>query len=80
MNLLDERVVVLRDRDEIFELSLELGVALAQHRHLTLDERDGGAARAMRKLEPEQDKRMTLEEVGMALEVIGDRALRKPSR
>src|SRR4029078_9666760 len=39
MNLLDERVVRLRDGDEIFELPLELSVALAQHRYLALDER-----------------------------------------
>ncbi len=45
MDLLDERVVLLRDGDEIFELALELCVALPEHRHLALDERDRGSRR-----------------------------------
>ena len=75
MNLLDERVVLLRDGDEILELALELRVALPQHRDLALDERDRCAARAMRQLEPEHQRRVTLEEVGVALEIVGDRVL-----
>src|SRR5947207_5322328 len=77
MNLLGERVVRLRDRDEVLELTLELRVALAQHRHLPLDERHRGAAGAMRQLQAQEDQRVPFEEVGMALQVIGDRAFRK---
>ena len=73
MDLLDEHVVLLRDGDEIFELALELRVALPQHRDLPLDQRDGRAAGAMRQLEPEHQRRVTLEEVGVALEIVGDR-------
>ena len=75
MNLLDERVVLLRDGDEILELALELRVALPQHRDLALDERDRCAAGAVRQLEPEHQRRVTLEEVGVALEIVGDRVL-----
>ena len=67
MDLLDEHVVLLRDGDEILELALELGVALPQHRYLPLDERDRCAAGAMRQLEPEHQRRVALEEVGVAL-------------
>ncbi len=73
MNLLDERVVLLRDGDEILELALELRVALPQHRDLPLDERDRGAAGAMRQLQREHQRRVALEEVGVALEIVGDR-------
>ena len=77
VNLLDERVVRLRDGDKIFELSFELRVALAEHRDLALDERYGGAAGACGSLSSNSSSGVTLEEVGMALEVVGDRALRK---
>src|SRR5690606_6458908 len=45
VHLLDERVVLLRDRDQLLQLPLELGAALTEHRDLPLDERDRGAAR-----------------------------------
>ena len=75
MDLLDEHVVLLRDGDEILELALELRVALPQHRDLALDERDRGTAGAMRQLEPKHQRRVALEEVGVTLEIVGDRVL-----
>ena len=75
MDLLAERVVLLRDGDEVLELALELRVALPQHRYLPLDERDRCAAGAMRQLEPEHQRRVALEEVGVALQIVGDRVL-----
>ena len=75
MDLLAERVVLLRDGDEVLELALELRVALPQHRYLPLDERNRCAAGAMRQLEPEHQRRVTLEEVGVTLEIVGDRVL-----
>src|SRR5690606_10047933 len=38
VNLLDERVVDLRDRDQVLQLALELRVALPEHRDLPLDQ------------------------------------------
>src|SRR5689334_4064301 len=73
MNFLDEHVVLLRNGDEVLELALELGVTCPQQRHLPFDERDRGPACAMRQLEPEHQRGVALEEVGVALEVVGDR-------
>ncbi len=56
MDLLDEHVVLLGDRDEVFELALELRVALPQHRDLPLYERDRGATGPMRQLQPEHQR------------------------
>ena len=66
MNFLDKRVVLFRDGDEILELAFELAVALAEHRDLSLDERDRGAAGTVRQLQAEQEQRVPFEEVGMA--------------
>jgi len=73
MDLLAEHVVLLRDGDEVLELSFELRVTLPQQRDLPLDQRDRGAARAMRQFQTEHEPCVALEKIGVAFQVIGNR-------
>src|SRR5690606_28818347 len=75
VNLLDQRIVDLRDRDQLLELALELGVALPEHGDLPLDQRHGEAVRLVRQLQPEQQRSVALEEVRATLQIVRDRLL-----
>ncbi len=77
MNLLDERVVLLGDGDEILELSFQLRIARPKNGDLALDERDRGAARTMRQFQRQKQQGMPLEELRVTLQIFRNRVVRE---
>ncbi len=73
VDAIGERVVVARHAHEFGQLLLQGCVFLAQHFHLALDERDRGAIARVLQAQSRQQLRMTIEQVGMLLQVLGDR-------
>ena len=72
MNLLRQHIVGARDAHELRQLLL-LGLDLfAQHLDLALDQRDGRAVARMLQSHACQQLRMMLEEIGVAMQVLGN--------
>ena len=72
MDAFGESVVGARDRDEFGEAAIRVGFLFAQHFHLALDQRDGGAGAHVRQAHAREQRLMTFEEVGIQAEVTLD--------
>ena len=64
-------VVLLADADQFGHPGFERLVALAQHQHLALDQRDRAATVRMAQLDLGKHVGMLVEEVGMAVKPVG---------
>jgi fructokinase len=70
MYAVGDRIVGAPELDQFVQLLLKRGVLVAQHQHLSLDERDGGAAALVRQLDARQHGAVALEEIGVRHELV----------
>ena len=72
VHAIDDGVVGAAVFDQLEQFLLERAVLFAQHEHLALDERHRRAAALVRQLQPREHAAVTLEEVGMGDQELGD--------
>ena len=72
MNALGELIVGARDGDELREAPVGVGLLFAQHFHLALDQRHGGAGAHVRQPHAREQRLVTLEEIRIEREIALD--------
>ena len=72
MDALGEMIVGARHGDEFGEAAIGIGFLFAQHFHLALDQRDGGAGAHVRQAHACEQRLVTFEEIGIETEITLD--------
>ena len=65
-------IVGARHGDEFGEAAIRVGLLFAQHFHLALDQRDGGAGAHVRQAHAREQRLVTFEEIGIQTEIALD--------
>ena len=65
MDAIGEMIIGARHGDEFGEAAIGIGFLFAQHFHLALDQRDGGAGAHVRQAHAREQRLVTFEEVGI---------------
>ena len=72
MDAVGELIVGARHGDELGEAAIGIGFLFAQHFHLALDQRDGGAGAHVRQAHAREQRLVAFEEVGIEAEITLD--------